>query len=156
MYEVNPTKCSGCGDCMEICSFDAIFMVDNKAQIDETKCRECRQCLDVCPNGAIVVSYESMPKSVPTYAKKSNAELIQAKTNGQFTQKVGVLSHVMDFFNRIIIPHNLWSHQNTPYEDQSHYDHQKKNNNIIGSRRIHRPGGGRGFGRRKRARGRRW
>jgi NAD-dependent dihydropyrimidine dehydrogenase PreA subunit len=156
MYEVNTTQCTGCGACMEICSFDAIFMVDNKAQIDETKCRECRQCLDVCPNGAIVVSYESVPKSVPIYAKKSKTELIPAKTNGQVTQKIGVLSHVMDFFNRIIIPHNLWSHQNTPYENQSHYVHQKKNNSIIGSRGIYRQRGGRGLGRRQRARGRRW
>ena len=79
MYEVNTAKCSGCGSCIEICPFEAIYMVDDKAQIDEAKCKACRKCLDVCPNGAIAVRYESQPKSIPVYAKRSNIEFSQSK-----------------------------------------------------------------------------
>lgn len=153
MYEVNTTQCSGCGTCIEICPSDAIFMVDNKARIDETKCRECRKCLDVCPDRAIAVTYGSQFESTPTYVKKSNTEVIQSKTNDKVNRKERIFSQVLDFLNRMIIPRNEWSQKDILRENQSQYVKQGMKTHMIRSRGIYRHRCGRGSGRRLGARG---
>ncbi len=51
--------CRGCGDCAEVCEYDAPALVtnaDGKAvtKIDEELCRGCGTCTAICPSGAIV------------------------------------------------------------------------------------------------------
>jgi Na+-translocating ferredoxin:NAD+ oxidoreductase RNF subunit RnfB len=46
--------CTGCGNCLNVCGFDAISVANNVAYIDCTKCRLCRKCAPVCPTGAIL------------------------------------------------------------------------------------------------------
>ena len=41
-------KCVGCGQCFEVCKFDAIT-VYGKAYIDREKCTKCGICHDICP-----------------------------------------------------------------------------------------------------------
>ena len=50
---VDAHKCTGCGDCVEVCPLEAISLNDDKAVIDEDTCTECGLCLDECPNDAI-------------------------------------------------------------------------------------------------------
>jgi MinD superfamily P-loop ATPase len=47
---INPAICSGCGDCLSYCQFDAI---DNRLVIDETRCEGCGVCAYFCPMNAI-------------------------------------------------------------------------------------------------------
>jgi len=42
---------------MEICEIGAIYLVDNKAQINQNRCTECGACIEVCPNDAIYVEH---------------------------------------------------------------------------------------------------
>jgi len=52
--KVNKEKCNGCGECVDICGFDAIKIVDGKAEINDD-CVECGACVFRCPNKAITV-----------------------------------------------------------------------------------------------------
>lgn len=52
---INPAKCTGCGDCIDMCEEDAI---QGKRKfihiIDPDLCENCGKCADVCEEGAIV------------------------------------------------------------------------------------------------------
>lgn len=53
-YTVDASSCNGCGECIRICPYDAIFYdSNNNAVIDQTKCQKCGKCVPVCPNSAI-------------------------------------------------------------------------------------------------------
>ena len=46
-------SCVGFGDCVKVCAFDAITVVDGLAVIDHDKCTACGQCVGVCPRNII-------------------------------------------------------------------------------------------------------
>lgn len=53
-YLIDPTLCTGCGDCMESCPEEAIEGEDGFIyMIDEKLCIKCGKCVSVCPEGAI-------------------------------------------------------------------------------------------------------
>ena len=45
-------KCVGCGQCFEVCKFDAIAIY-GKAYIDKEKCTKCYKCIRYCPIDAL-------------------------------------------------------------------------------------------------------
>ena len=45
--KVDNEKCTGCGQCVDVCPVQAIEIVDNKAVISES-CIDCGACLNVC------------------------------------------------------------------------------------------------------------
>ena len=49
---VNADKCVGCGQCVNLCMFDALSLKDKKAVISE-KCDGCGLCQSYCPAKAI-------------------------------------------------------------------------------------------------------
>jgi len=61
--EVNPTICSGCGNCVSACPFEACYVQERNgaivAAVNELKCKGCGSCVAVCPNGAIQIPEES-------------------------------------------------------------------------------------------------
>ncbi|MCP4606314.1 MAG: (4Fe-4S)-binding protein [Proteobacteria bacterium] len=50
---VDEGACTGCGDCVEACRYDAKELRDGVAQTDELRCEGCRACSVVCPENAI-------------------------------------------------------------------------------------------------------
>ena len=50
---INKEECSGCGACMKACNVGAIYLVDEKAHVDESLCTLCGNCIEVCPVQAI-------------------------------------------------------------------------------------------------------
>lgn len=63
---IDPHKCEGNGDCMDVCPVDCI---DGKprfiSMIDEFECTKCGACISACENGAIVMTSRRVPK-LPT------------------------------------------------------------------------------------------
>ena len=52
---VDSEKCTGCGECIEVCPLDAIAMKDEVAVIDQDECGDCGSCVDACPSEAITM-----------------------------------------------------------------------------------------------------
>ena len=50
---VDKLLCMGCQSCIEACPYEAISMVDGKADADAGKCKGCGACLVACPTGAM-------------------------------------------------------------------------------------------------------
>ena len=55
---IDKNKCTGCGDCVEVCPPQAIDLVDDKAVISERLCEECGECVPECPEKAISLPRE--------------------------------------------------------------------------------------------------
>jgi NAD-dependent dihydropyrimidine dehydrogenase PreA subunit len=55
---VDPEKCSGCGQCVEICPFKAFepWKKKAKAAVDASKCYGCGICRSVCARAAIALA----------------------------------------------------------------------------------------------------
>lgn len=52
--------CSGFGNCVKACQFDAIHVVNGVAVVDKEKCKACGKCVAACPKGLIdIIPYQS-------------------------------------------------------------------------------------------------
>jgi len=68
-YKLDPAKCVGCGDCVEVCAFDAREIVEGKSSLNPDYCIGCGRCVDVCPNGALSIVVED-PKSIDEFVSR--------------------------------------------------------------------------------------
>jgi heterodisulfide reductase subunit A len=56
---VDQDSCTGCGNCMAVCPFDAIRLqrIDGKytyvSRVNKMRCKACGNCVSVCPNGSM-------------------------------------------------------------------------------------------------------
>jgi len=60
---INNEDCIGCGLCVITCDsggFEAIYMKDGLAVIDENKCDGCGLCVGICPTGAISMKAKAL------------------------------------------------------------------------------------------------
>ncbi len=52
--KIDPEKCTGCGECVQICRFDAVSKIlEGEFLVDRVSCEGCRVCSLRCPPGAI-------------------------------------------------------------------------------------------------------
>ena len=59
MPVIDRYKCNGCGLCINVCSCNALVLVDRVITIIEIEdCHWCTQCEAVCPTGAISCPFE--------------------------------------------------------------------------------------------------
>ena len=55
--EVNPEKCVGCGECVEVCPVDVYELQDEKSiPVSTEDCLGCESCVEVCEHDAITIS----------------------------------------------------------------------------------------------------
>jgi len=78
MPKIDENLCTGCGTCVEICSFNALSLEDGKSIADNERCIGCGMCAGHCPVDAIKVKeIESDKKAIlirkwaQSYAKKN-------------------------------------------------------------------------------------
>lgn len=53
--EIDVQSCIGCGDCVEVCAFDAISERGNSVQVDRSICMGCGVCVSTCPTEALTM-----------------------------------------------------------------------------------------------------
>ena len=58
--QIDIDKCVGCGDCVAVCPFGLLSVVDNKVQLEEG-CTLCGACQEACEYGAILVKEIAEP-----------------------------------------------------------------------------------------------
>jgi heterodisulfide reductase subunit A len=51
--EVDPARCSGCGECILACPYNAIERVEGKARVNVALCKGCGTCVGACLAKAI-------------------------------------------------------------------------------------------------------
>jgi uncharacterized Fe-S center protein len=52
-------QCTGCGECLDWCNFEAIRMVDGKVINDPAKCAGCGECIPACRFDAIESNWDT-------------------------------------------------------------------------------------------------
>ena len=53
---VDTDKCTGDGECVDVCPVEVFEMQANKAvAVNEEECLGCESCVEVCESGAITV-----------------------------------------------------------------------------------------------------
>lgn len=62
--------CLGYGDCLTVCEYDAIHIVNGVASVDIDACTACGRCAKVCPNALI----EIIPATKPVAVKCNNKD----------------------------------------------------------------------------------
>ncbi|MBI9099358.1 MAG: FAD-binding protein [Spirochaetaceae bacterium] len=53
--EVDKNMCNGCAECVAICNYEAISVINEIAVIDRNKCTLCRACIKGCTQSAISI-----------------------------------------------------------------------------------------------------
>ena len=67
--KVNEDLCIGCEDCLGVCVFKGMEMIDGIARVNQEKCLGCGRCERVCPNNAITISLDD-PKRLDQFIRR--------------------------------------------------------------------------------------
>lgn len=86
MITINQQNCNGCGACMNTCNVGAIYLVDNKADVDQSLCTSCGNCIEVCPVQAIQLVADVVLTPQPS------AEVQSSRTSFWPTLKAAVVT----------------------------------------------------------------
>lgn len=87
--EVDPGKCTECGDCVSFCPASCIAL-EPKAVIDREVCIGCGECTATCRYGAIAIQWSTDAASIQERVVEHFAGAVAGKEG-----KVGYLSFVM-------------------------------------------------------------
>jgi len=79
MMYVDETRCTGCGECVEVCPTDAIRLERSVAIVDQAECTECEVCLGACPEGAILSVSEPLAEEAGLPAVRPAPEVIRIR-----------------------------------------------------------------------------
>jgi Fe-S-cluster-containing hydrogenase component 2 len=67
---IHVERCTGCSTCLDVCPESALYLVEDKAAVDEARCSECEICVPACPEEAILPVVEIQePERAPAEAQ---------------------------------------------------------------------------------------
>lgn len=49
---IDKAKCTGCGDCVDVCPVESLSIQNKKAIVND-ECIDCGACINVCPSEAL-------------------------------------------------------------------------------------------------------
>lgn len=75
---IDPELCTNCGDCFDVCRFDAISKEESYHEVDPISCEGCHYCSRICPVEAITMQRQ---KTGDLYISgiKNGATMVHAK-----------------------------------------------------------------------------
>lgn len=51
--KINKEKCTGCGECAELCPVEALSIENNTVSVNDEECIDCGACESICPANAL-------------------------------------------------------------------------------------------------------
>jgi NAD-dependent dihydropyrimidine dehydrogenase PreA subunit len=60
LITIDLARCNGCGACVDVCPEGALYLIDDKAVVEERLCRECEACVAACPEEAIAFTTQKV------------------------------------------------------------------------------------------------
>jgi len=72
--KVDEDTCVGCEECLEVCVFNGMEMIDGIARVNQEKCLGCGRCERVCPNDAITITLDD-PKRLDEFIRRIEANV---------------------------------------------------------------------------------
>ena len=90
---INPQICTNCGDCFDVCRFDAITKETDFHVVDAISCEGCHYCSRICPVEAITMQTQKTGdifiSNIKNGAKMIHAKLgFGAENSGKLVSKV--------------------------------------------------------------------
>jgi MinD superfamily P-loop ATPase len=90
---IDQQKCDLCGNCFEVCRFEAIQLSDGEYTVDSLNCEGCGYCSRVCPAEAINMEEQNVGKWYISDTKAGNSMVharlgIGAENSGKLVAKV--------------------------------------------------------------------
>ncbi|WP_300458144.1 glycyl-radical enzyme activating protein [Desulfobacula sp.] len=76
----NPEKCTGCGNCLEVCPAGAIQIFEDKSTTDRTRCEGSGKCAAACPQEARLLMGEHV--TAGEIFERVNADAIFYENSG--------------------------------------------------------------------------
>lgn len=77
---IDPGLCTGCGECVNVCRFDAISVNDGIYEVQNVSCEGCGYCARVCPVDAISNSPEHVGEFYLSEIK-TGTRMVHARLN---------------------------------------------------------------------------
>ncbi len=56
---INRNRCRGSGECLRVCPYGALQIIDGKAVVDHERCDRDGLCIPACPHDAIDIVEEA-------------------------------------------------------------------------------------------------
>ncbi|MFW6118377.1 MAG: DUF362 domain-containing protein [Chloroflexota bacterium] len=84
------SKCTGCAQCVEVCAYEALSVIEEKIVRDDEKCMNCNNCLYTCSEGVF---------SLPPQAKEVFQVYLAHAAAGvlsRFRSKVAFINFIQD------------------------------------------------------------
>jgi len=78
--EINQDECTQCGECADVCRFDAIPVIEGKYTVEALSCEGCGYCAVVCPANAIEMKEANVGKWFVSDTKLKSV-MVHAKLN---------------------------------------------------------------------------
>jgi len=90
---IDEKSCTNCGDCFNVCRFDAIKVVDGQHRVDPISCEGCWYCSRICPSESISMIPQKagllFQSNIKTGSKMVHAKLgFGAENSGKLVAKV--------------------------------------------------------------------
>lgn len=100
--------CLGCGDCVSVCNFDAIYIHENGlAVIDQDKCVACGACVKACPKDILELRFKG-PKDRRVYVACSSKDKGGVAKKACSTACIACMKCVKECpFDAIVVENNL-------------------------------------------------
>jgi ferredoxin len=97
---ISKEMCTGCEECIEVCTVGAISMDEAVAVIDENRCIRCAVCHDVCAYDAVRHDGERIPEEVEANLKWVSGLLEHPYYRNDKQKQKGLLQRLQKYFGK--------------------------------------------------------
>jgi len=111
VLEVDLAKCTGCGQCTEVCPTGALRVEGGHAVVDAGLCRGCEACVPACPQDALAwkeAPVVAVRQEAPAALKADRGgALVRAAPAPWHRRVVPVLASMIRFTGQEVLPRVL-------------------------------------------------